>query len=826
MQFMKGRQIVEMTQVYYYLKRTQATAKEEEFCVPVDLRAKRDIETEKLFPLTISMLGDISGKIIRSEEIKIERMRKQLELSAKFFSSYYATRGMECYDDYLLLLAAVCYYFIGQVGSAYILVDKIFTERLSELGGLAVALYQMLSGKKKQINTEDFFYEEITLYLEDFFQALVTNNNPKAEYWKNLRNKAYRDGSPRDILLVDILIAIGIKKNENSTYKLLLQYSSLSEDNILEMLDAETIITELWPSQKIMAEKGFFRGESGIVQLPTGAGKTKAIALCIYSYLSGVTNGVSVVVTPFRALCREVSSDLRKSLGFAKQIQIVEISDLLQNDYVFDLLSEKDKKSIIVLTPEKLLFILEQDPLFVGFIGQIIFDEGHLFEDESRGVQFELLVSRILANIAADSQKILISAIVGGVESLNKWITKGDGGVVTDENFVPAEKNIIALNSSIFQKKIFYQLEYINKKNLTNVDYYVPRIFEQIKVDDSIVFPRDCNDQSIAVMMRLIQKDNCAIFCGTKKNVDSIINRIIELAHIGIWSEGLIERNNQEEQNKIANLYQVTYGDINLYEAAKMGIFAHHSAISDGIKASVEFALQKALITNIICTSTLAQGVNMPIKYMIFTSLFQGGKPMGVKDFQNLVGRVGRPGMYLEGNIVFADVDSYKKRTWQWDNFKRMFLGNKENSYSRLRELCTEHQMSEDGKILSFYNFIIKLYASNKKEEAKLDAAFKKLDELEGGSKLNWTSKWQYIKEILGTIEWFVANYKDIHSMEQIKDLTNWTLVINHLDDSQKQQLDNIFMEIIKYVNTIFTDVDAKYRFSKSLLPSRILCSF
>lgn len=54
----------------------------------------------------------------------------------------------------------------------------------------------------------------------------------------------------------------------------------------------------------------------------------------------------------------------------------------------------------------------------------------------------------------------------------------------------------------------------------------------------------------------------------------------------------------------------------------------------------------------VICTSTLAQGVNMPLKYLIINSTQQGTDTISVRDFQNLVGRAGRAGMYTEGSII------------------------------------------------------------------------------------------------------------------------------------------------------------------------------
>ncbi len=54
--------------------------------------------------------------------------------------------------------------------------------------------------------------------------------------------------------------------------------------------------------------------------------------------------------------------------------------------------------------------------------------------------------------------------------------------------------------------------------------------------------------------------------------------------------------------------------------AAKIGILTHHGDIPR-IRISVEYAMRKGLAKYLICTSTLAQGVNLPIRYLILSKL-------------------------------------------------------------------------------------------------------------------------------------------------------------------------------------------------------------
>jgi replicative superfamily II helicase len=63
-----------------------------------------------------------------------------------------------------------------------------------------------------------------------------------------------------------------------------------------------------------------------------------------------------------------------------------------------------------------------------------------------------------------------------------------------------------------------------------------------------------------------------------------------------------------------------------LSKASLLGIFLHHGTTPNGLRLAIEFAMQKNLIKFVSCTSTLAQGVNLPIRYLIVPSVYQAGK--------------------------------------------------------------------------------------------------------------------------------------------------------------------------------------------------------
>jgi hypothetical protein len=112
--------------------------------------------------------------------------------------------------------------------------------------------------------------------------------------------------------------------------------------------------------------------------------------------------------------------------------------------------------------------------------------------------------------------------------------------------------------------------------------------------------------------------------------------------------------------------------------------------------------MQTGLINFVACTSTLAQGVNLPIRYLIISGIHQAGEKIKVRDFQNLVGRAGRSGMHTEGLVIFSDPSVYDTRrtnSWHFDLSVELLSPDRaESTTSSLLGLMLPIQ-SGDGKV-------------------------------------------------------------------------------------------------------------------------------
>ncbi len=84
----------------------------------------------------------------------------------------------------------------------------------------------------------------------------------------------------------------------------------------------------------------------------------------------------------------------------------------------------------MILTPEKLDLLFRAKPEFLDNLKLVILDEIHVIDDESRGIKFELLLTRMKRKLT-DTRFITLSAVIPQetLEDLARWFnvsTKND----------------------------------------------------------------------------------------------------------------------------------------------------------------------------------------------------------------------------------------------------------------------------------------------------------------------------------------------------------------------------------------------------------------
>jgi POLQ-like helicase len=333
--------------------------------------------------------------------------------------------------------------------------------------------------------------------------------------------------------------------------------------------------------------------------------------------------------------------------------------------------------NVLALTPEKLLYVLRQEPSLVSHIGVVVYDEGHQFDSGGRGITYELLLTEIKRLLPEAAQTVLVSAVIKNADSVGKWLI-GDSAKVVNGSGLLSTARSVAFATWLER---LGQLHFYEAGGYDRHDYFVPRAIEsqalqrRARERTERVFPERGDDAwkdvSLYLGVKLAPQGAVAVFCGRKDTASGLVNRAVEVYERGFNLDPPSSVSDAEEIGRLVHLIQGNFGkESTLAHAARLGVFVHHGNTPHGIRLAIEYAMQHELIKLVVCTSTLAQGVNLPIRYLIVSGINQGADRIKTRDFQNLVGRAGRAGMHTEGLVIFADprvLDRRRRESWRFE---------------------------------------------------------------------------------------------------------------------------------------------------------------
>lgn len=822
---------------------TRSKAKMLEYGVPEEHHIKITQDPAKLFTLSIGLLGDLAAAINREEPDpdSLAELKTNLLFSARFFDSYLQSKLNETLDPYLVLLGSASYYLCDLPGSASVLAKRIDGD-CPDLDGdaledLLLWLLQADLGTYFDGAEGPFggFIDGISKWILQFFEDGNGEEN-LLDLATKLRTAVYEFGTPRQLLFGDVIAAVLRKKLVNSAWKALPSYSGLPRDKWLHALQKDSFIKELWPAQHLLGQADVLKGESAIVQMPTSAGKTKATELILRSAFLAERVSLAIIIAPFRALCHEIKNSLVEAFH-NETTKVDELSDALQTD--FEIAELLGHQQILVVTPEKLLYVLRHAPELAAHVGLLVFDEGHQFDSGTRGITYELLLTSLRSMIPEGTQKVLISAVISNAEAVGEWLN-GEPNVVEGTTLIPTFRSV-GFASWLDQ---LGRIEYVDSRDAEQGEFFVPRVIERFNLgrrgreQKDRHFPERDDGQAIALYLgiKLAPNGSIAIFCGKKSTATSICEKAVEFIDRGIPLPLPQEFSDRREVERLHYLHVANLGtEASASMSAEHGIFSHHGNTPHGIRLSVEHAMRENLVRFVVCTSTLAQGVNLPIRYLIVTSVYQGMERIKVRDFHNLIGRAGRAGMHTEGSILFADPIVYDKRRnrkdgWRWDIVKELLDPTKsEECASSLFQLIplvirNDRTKSKDKKnhtltwdILSFAKAHIAGWDS-------LNEIIGKIAKQHGENGFTVDAmkpQFEFFSLTLASIEGFLlSNWDAVDNgltEEDIADLAEQTLAYFLADDEKREQIQELFKLLAENISVNITDANRRKAFGKTL---------
>uniref|UniRef100_A0A8C0GGF1 Activating signal cointegrator 1 complex subunit 3 n=1 Tax=Chelonoidis abingdonii TaxID=106734 RepID=A0A8C0GGF1_CHEAB len=387
--------------------------------------------------------------------------------------------------------------------------------------------------------------------------------------------------------------------------------------------------------QSIVFETAYNTNENMLICAPTGAGKTNiAMLTVLHEIRQHVQQGVIkkdefkiVYVAPMKALAAEMTNYFSKRLE-PLGITVKELTGDMQ-------LSKGEilRTQMLVTTPEKWDVVTRKsvgDVALSQLVKLLILDEVHLLH-EDRGPVLESLVARTLRQVESTQSMIRILGLSATLPNyldvatflhVNPYI----GLFYFDGRFRP-----VPLGQTFIGIKTTNKVQQMN--NMDEVCY--ENVLKQITAGHQVMVFVHARNSTVRTAMALREK--------AKNN-----GHICYFLPTQGPDYGQAEKQVQKSRNK------------QLRELFPDGFSIHHAGMLRQDRSLVENLFSHGHIKVLVCTATLAWGVNLPAHAVIIkgTQIYAAKRgsfvDLGILDVMQIFGRAGRPQFdkFGEGIII------------------------------------------------------------------------------------------------------------------------------------------------------------------------------
>ncbi len=474
---------------------------------------------------------------------------------------------------------------------------------------------------------------------------------------------------------------------------------------------ASRSISELWPSQLEAVSAGLLESdESRVIRMPTSAGKTRVAELAIVYSLIENPDSKCVYVAPYHALANEIEqsfANLFHDLGYGAST----VPGGYDHDKMgADLVTTDD---VLVLTPEKLDLLFRLQPEWLKKVALIVIDESHIVADRQRGPKFELLMSRLRRKIP-EARFLMMSAVVpdATLTDFAKWLGGSPEQAISME-WRPSLLRLGLLDWNGQSGTLRFSADDTTDGELE----FIPNLIKQTEYEHVAEetlrvrrpkFPNTSNTKgevAAEVAYRFAPLGPVLVFVmqtDWAKSTAKALLRRIELAEL--TNQAVPKQFRLRKTSRAAAVASEWLGESHLVtRLLQRGIAFHHGRLPSAVRDALEDDFRARNLDVMVATSTLAQGVNLPVRTVVIHSCRSreaDGSPrvLSAREYWNIAGRAGRAGAETQGNVIHIALRPHDRDDFERYAQRRSDVERVESAlYRMLQDLVAERISSHDA---------------------------------------------------------------------------------------------------------------------------------
>jgi hypothetical protein len=457
----------------------------------------------------------------------------------------------------------------------------------------------------------------------------------------------------------------------------------------------------VWPAQSSGIDR-LAENSSFVLCTPTGSGKTTIATLGIVQALfapdpnpvrglEGWDPGSLILyLVPSRALAAEVEGRLEQDLRGISADPVVVTGLYGGTDWgPTDAWIQTERRTIVICTFEKADALIRYlGVLFLHRVRLVVIDEVHMVEQpgdrgledaSSRPYRLEQLGTRLLAAQESHQFRIIaLSAVAArAAPALARWLGASPTAVPTKSDYRSTRQMLGHIEVS---RSGSYEIRYDlmdgrslrfddeRQRDTPFITSPFPPLPSALDHDKGPEKRMRAPTLWAAIHLAAARPDGTrpTVLISLTQGVDAFGKDC--LAALDDWSDvrlpdyGRPDLNNELWTRCLASAEDYFTRGSTEYRLLLKGIALHHGKMPGLMARRLKRLIDASLVRIVIATSTLSEGVNIPVNYLLIPSVCRGPTLFSLQEFTNLIGRAGRPGVAAEGHALVVLEEQVARR--------------------------------------------------------------------------------------------------------------------------------------------------------------------